>query len=424
MHRHGLFWVLLGLIISHSYSFSNVRSSSSSVQGLSFEAIEELARKRYHSNLDVRYGNHSPPLKGKVAVITGAAGGIGGQLSKIVYRLGGTVVALDRDAVGLDALQRSLIEEYSDYDGATNVNNGAQISSNYSHDRIIIIPTNHEDLSSVASAAETIKSRFAQVDILVNNAGVTYSNKSMVSAHGKDLAFTVNYLSHFLLTEKLLEALSNGGRIVHVTSTYHWKVDGSELLPDKENGTPIAYESDPQLQSAKHLQRSYANTKLAQIWHSRSIAKALPNGGRCSSVCVCPSWAATGIAGEDRKDFLERYAFATSDCGPGITSAINGMLRTDEELGDALNEGKSFVANSRILEYVKVKRVMTSDFVSKILGWRDFICDLIGVAILLGQKYTHQDFIIQQTSPESFNDIEKRERFYQWSKEEVKRCLQ
>merc|ERR1719162_436368 len=103
----------------------------------------------------------------------------------------------------------------------------------------------------------------------------------MVSAQGKDFAFTVNYLSHFLLTEKLLQSLSNGGRIVHVTSTFHWQVDGSELLPDRENGMPIAYQSDPTLQSPKHLERSYANTKLAQIWHSRSIAEALPNGVCC-----------------------------------------------------------------------------------------------------------------------------------------------
>lgn len=410
-----LFCLLSTLLIAKANSLSNLRSLSSPLQGLPDEVIVKLARNRYQ-NADDRYEKNSSPMKGRVAVITGAAGGIGGELSKLVYRLGGTVVALDRNAAGLESLQKTLIEEYPD--NSDDTNDPTNVS-----DRVLILPTNHEDLSSVASAAETIRSRFAQVDILVNNAGISYSEKPLVSAHGKDLAFTVNYLSHFLLTEKLLQNLSNGGRIVHVTSTYHWKVDGRELLSDEDNGMPVAYESDPQLQGPKHLERSYANTKLAQIWHSRSITKFLPNGVHCSSVCVCPSWAATGIAGEQGKDFLERYAFPISDCGPGITSAINGMFRTDEELGDALNDGKSFVGNSRIIEYMKGKNLLTTKFVSETLGWRDFITDLLGLGILLGQKYTHRDLIIQETSPESFNDVKKRDQFYQWSKKEVERWL-
>jgi len=419
------FLLLLATAVLRIGSFSAALSSSSPTRGLSYEAIAKLAQKRYQNNQDAHYENKFPPMKGRVAVITGAAGGIGGELSKLVHRLGGTVVALDCNSAGLEALQKSLIEESSNRstrNDGDDVTNDRQNHDDDAQDRVLIIPTNQEDLSSVASAAEIIQSRFGQVDLLVNNAGM-FATRPMVSAQGKDFAFTVNYLSHFLLTEKLLQSLSNGGRIVHVTSTFHWQVDGSELLPDSDNGMPIAYQSDPTLQSPKHLERSYANTKLAQIWHSRSIAEALPNGVRCSSVCVCPSWAATGIAGEDGKKFLEQYAFPISDCGPGITSAINGMLRTDEDLGDALNDGKSYVANSRVLEYLIGRTLLASEFVSKILGWRDFITRFLAFIILVGQKNTHEDFIIQQTSPDSFDDKEKRDQFYQWSKEEVKLWL-
>ena len=326
----------------------------------------------------------------------------------------GTVVAMDRNSDGLEALQKSLIQNYS------NASN-----SDDAKDRILIIPTNHEDLASVKEASELIISRFDRVDLLLNNAGFSYSNYAKSSAHGKDLAFTVNYLSHFLLTEKLLQSLSDGGRIVHVTSSFHWKVDGSELVPDPENGVPLAYQSDPNLQSPRHVPRSYPNTKLAQLWHSRSIAaEALSSGARCSSVCACPSWAATGIAGKGGRKFLEKYAFPVSDCGPGVTSAINGMFRSDDELGDALNNGTSFVANSRIIEYCFPRSLVASKFMANILpGWRDFTSNVVGFLILFFQKYTHDDFIIQQTSPESFEDKEKRDRFYRWSKEEVKDWL-
>jgi NAD(P)-dependent dehydrogenase (short-subunit alcohol dehydrogenase family) len=366
-------------------------------------------------------------MKGMVAVITGAAGGIGGELSKVVHRLGGTVVALDRNSTGLEVLQKSLIQERSDGNVVNDKadSKGCQTPSESAKDRVVILPTNHEDLASVKKSSEIIISKFGRIDLLVNNAGLSYTNnRSMVSAHGRDLAFTVNYLSHFLLTELLLKRLSNGGRIVHVTSTFHWMVDGSELLPNGENGVPMAYQSNPQLQSPKHVERSYANTKLAQIWHSRSIAKA-HKGARCSSVCACPTWASTGIAGEGARSFLDKYAFAVSDCGPGVTSAINAMLRTDEELGDALDEGRSFVANSKILDYISivVRGLLTSKFVSKIRGCRDFLAGILSAILLVGQKYTYRDFILQETSPESFEDEEKRDQFYKWSKEEVKTWL-
>eukprot|EP00536_Pseudo-nitzschia_multiseries_P003695 jgi/Psemu1/186455/e_gw1.58.23.1 len=403
-------------------------------QGIPHERIAELARTRYPNNRDgdnYQCGDESdsPPMEGKIAVITGAAGGIGGELARAVFRLGGTVIALDRNIAGLEALQQDLVEANCD-NGPVNQDekrcSNDAASANDARDRIVLVQTNHEDLSSVAFSAESIISRFNRIDLLINNAGICYDanapkKRATVSAHGKDLAFTVNYLSHFLLTEKLMPNLSNGGRVVHITSTFHWKVDGSELLPSETDGVPVAYQSDPEKQGPDHFGRSYANTKLAQIWHSRAIAKRLPEG--CSSVCACPLWAATGIAGEQGRKFLSEYAFSVSDCGPGVTSAINAMLRTDDELGDALNDGTSFVANSNIIDFDLTRAFLASKFVSKTLGWRDSLTNLSSVFLLITQKYGHEDFTIQKTSPESFENEKKRERFYQWSKDEVSEWL-
>eukprot|EP00957_Ditylum_brightwellii_P160617 12227396-Ditylum_brightwellii.AAC.1 len=62
-----------------------------------------------------------------------------------------------------------------------------------SDQRIWTIVTHHEDLSSVAASADKIKAKFHKIDLLINNAGLTYNpttNNNMMSAHGKDLAFT------------------------------------------------------------------------------------------------------------------------------------------------------------------------------------------------------------------------------------------
>ena len=80
------FWLLSVSILLRvgSFGIALTSSSSSPTSGLSYDAIAKLARKRYQNN-----ENDVPPMRGRVAVITGAAGGIGGELSRMVYRLGG-----------------------------------------------------------------------------------------------------------------------------------------------------------------------------------------------------------------------------------------------------------------------------------------------------------------------------------------------
>ena len=396
------FWLSLVLLaffaVREGWGFGIALPSLPQPDGLSSKQIETLAQRRYGKGED-----DESPLGDRVVVITGAAGGIGRELSRVVYGLGGTVVAMDRNEIGLENLKEAL-----------------ELSASGSQERLICLPTQHEDLASVSASADKITSQFDRVDLLVNNAGLTYrddceqGSASMKSKHGKDLAFTVNFLSHVLLVEKLMPSLqaSESGRIVHLTSSYHWKVDGSEIVPCSDGSGPLAYQSDPSKMSDRHLGRSYANTKLAQIWHSRSIRG-------CASVCACPTWASTGIAGDENRAFLERFAFPVS--GPGITSALNAMLRTDDELGDALNNGRSFVANSRIIESIVPRDGVTLDLITQ-LGWRDSIVDLQGLILLLGQRFTHEEIIIQETSPESQNS-EGQRALYEWSLKEIEPFL-
>jgi NAD(P)-dependent dehydrogenase (short-subunit alcohol dehydrogenase family) len=230
--------LVCGLKCSHGAAFLTPPRQPA---GLSSEAIVDLARNRFGEEL----------LKDRVVVITGAAGGIGRQLCQVViHELGGTVVALDRNVTGLELLRQECKRS---------------CDNNLRLDTIL---TCHEDLSSVASSAQRIKEKYPKIDVLINNAGMAYSadRPPGLSAHGHDLAFTVNYLSHFLLTEALLPCLGSDGRIVFMTSTYHWKVNGSELMvADEEeesksnqkdntnimNG-PVAYQGVPENQSPKH----------------------------------------------------------------------------------------------------------------------------------------------------------------------------
>lgn len=107
----------------------------------------------------------------------------------------------------------------------------------------------------------------------------------------------VNYLSHFLLTEKLLGTLLNKSRwprVVQVSSSFHFAVDGSDLILSPTVTTTTAAAAAATTANANEdgaaarpvasvpggshgfyfyrSQRQYANSKLAQILHARYLS--------------------------------------------------------------------------------------------------------------------------------------------------------
>eukprot|EP00587_Corethron_hystrix_P006983 CAMPEP_0113317584 /NCGR_PEP_ID=MMETSP0010_2-20120614/12430_1 /TAXON_ID=216773 ORGANISM="Corethron hystrix, Strain 308" /NCGR_SAMPLE_ID=MMETSP0010_2 /ASSEMBLY_ACC=CAM_ASM_000155 /LENGTH=283 /DNA_ID=CAMNT_0000174587 /DNA_START=539 /DNA_END=1387 /DNA_ORIENTATION=+ /assembly_acc=CAM_ASM_000155 len=282
---------------------------------------------------------------------------------------------------------------------------------------------NCADLSSVRAAALDILAGYPRgIDILVNNAGISYTfddsevHRAGSTAQDLDVLFGINYLSHFLFTELLRPHLATAsGRIVQMTSGFHYLVDGSALLPTLDGGKPLAAAGQSSCRGPRHVSRAYANSKLAQIWHARSLATRMQKDG-VSMVCACPSWVGTGIAGEEGRDFLQKYAFPPSQCGKGITSVLNAMFRSKEELGNEVcgGSGTQYVGNSRVIENLAPGRElwMTSEWVTK-LGWRDGIVRFFSLVILVFQQVFYEEFILQEVSPNA-NDAEGQEALYTW----------
>ena len=93
----------------------------------------------------------APPLKGQVAVITGAGRGIGAAIARQLAGLGATTVLCGRT--------QSTLEETA----ATITDSGGKAE---------IIPCDVTVLHQVQHAAARIESTFGRLDILINNAGV------------------------------------------------------------------------------------------------------------------------------------------------------------------------------------------------------------------------------------------------------------
>ena len=146
-------------------------------------------------------GADIPSQSGRLAVITGATGGLGYETALALAKAGAEVVLASRDGrKGADALARLRAA----HPGAIVRFEWLDLTS----------------LASVAAFAETLLAADRGIDLLVNNAGVMAPPKRQETVDGFEMQFATNYLGHFALTARLLPLLRRvpGARVVSVSS--------------------------------------------------------------------------------------------------------------------------------------------------------------------------------------------------------------
>lgn len=136
--------------------------------------------------------------KNRVYLITGGTSGVGQAIATGLAAQGAKVVILSRTAdSGQQAIRRI-----------------AEVTGN---DQAEFLVADLSLLSSIRSASTEFKRRFDRLHGLVNAAGALYFDQQF-TAEGNELTFAVNYLSHFYLTNQLLDVLqaSAPARVVTV----------------------------------------------------------------------------------------------------------------------------------------------------------------------------------------------------------------
>jgi 3-oxoacyl-[acyl-carrier protein] reductase len=184
-------------------------------------------------------------LSGKTALVTGATGGIGGDIARALHAQGAFVVASGTRAEALEALAAELGERVSTV--ACNLSDGAEVDA----------------LVGKAEAAS------GQVDILVANAGITRDGL-LVRMKDEDweTVLRVNLEAYFRLSRAALRGMMKRrwGRIIGITS-----VVGVTGNPGQAN---------------------YAASKAGMIGFSKSLAQEV--AARNITVnCVAPGFIAS-----------------------------------------------------------------------------------------------------------------------------------
>jgi 3-oxoacyl-[acyl-carrier protein] reductase len=200
-------------------------------------------------------------LTGKTALVTGATGGLGGEIARVLHRQGATVAVSGTRRDALDQLAAELRE------------------------RTYVLPCNLSDKDDVETLVPRAEEAMGQLDILVANAGITKDNLFVqMRDEDWDAVIAINLTATFRLARAAMKTMMRRrtGRIIGITS-----VVGVTGNPGQSN---------------------YTAAKAGMIGMIKSIAQEYARRGVTAN-CIAPGFIATPMT--DKLNDKQREAILT-----------------------------------------------------------------------------------------------------------------
>ena len=205
-------------------------------------------------------------MTGRVCIVTGANSGIGRATAQGLAARGAHVVMVCRDRKrGRDA--RDAIRDAT------------------GNDAVDLTLANLASQLEVRELADRLLDTYDRIDVLVNNAGV-YNDLRSLTVDYVETTFAVNYLSHFLLTNLLLDRLKR-------TAERHGEARIVNVGSEAHRGGTIDFDDINAAEDYGGLQ-AYAQSKLALLLFTYELARRLRGTGVTVN-CVHPGVVATNI---------------------------------------------------------------------------------------------------------------------------------
>lgn len=185
-------------------------------------------------------------LSGKTVVITGVSSGLGAETARVLALRGAKVVGLARTEASAA--------------GALNGMAGA-----------VPVACELSEPASVRAAAATVAAA-GPVHAVICNAGIMALPK-LEQKYGYELQFFTNHVGHFILVTGLLDALTDDGRVVMLSSAAHRRAPAD---------VGIAFDD---LSGAKRYDPwgNYGQSKLANLLFARELARRFAGTARTAN---------------------------------------------------------------------------------------------------------------------------------------------
>lgn len=174
------------------------------------------------------------------AIITGAGGGMGLEITKAVAKAGYKVIMAGSNSEKNRTACETLVKE-----------TGGEIE---------LLGLNLSEFASIDNFVEEVKKRCSSISLLINNAGAM-PPEPRETVEGLEYCAGTNYLGHYILIHRLLPLLPAGSRIVNTVSlTYKMGKITEEFFK-------------PSYPKFFNRFRPYSNSKLAFLYVSLDMAE-------------------------------------------------------------------------------------------------------------------------------------------------------
>ncbi|AEG52691.1 3-oxoacyl-[acyl-carrier-protein] reductase [Sinorhizobium meliloti] len=217
-------------------------------------------------------------LSGRKALVTGASGGIGEEIARMLHAQGAVVGLHGTRVEKLETLANTLGE------------------------RVQIFPANLSDRAEVKALGEKAEADLGGVNILVNNAGITKDGLFVrMSDEDWDNVIEVNLTAVFRLTRELTHPMMRRrfGRIVNITS-----VVGVTGNPGQAN---------------------YCASKAGMIGFSKSLAQEIATRNVTVN-CVAPGFIESAMTGKlndkQKEGIMSAIPMRRMGSGAEVASAV------------------------------------------------------------------------------------------------------
>jgi 3-hydroxybutyrate dehydrogenase len=243
-------------------------------------------------------------LKDKVAVVTGAASGIGKEIAAVFLREGANVVIADLDQAAADAAATEISRQ-----GGRAIGVGMNV-------------TNEQEVESgIAKAVAT----FGQIDILVSNAGI----QTVAPLDEFDFAkwkglLSVHLDGAFLTTRAVLREMYRSGR-----------------------GGAIIYMGSVHSKEASVLKAPYVTAKHGLIGLAKVVAKEGAKHGVRANV-ICPGFVRTPLVDKQIPEQAKELGISESDVVKNVMlrETVDGEFTTVDDVAQAALFFASFGSNA------------------------------------------------------------------------------